>query len=463
MQHRPSILVVEDEAPMRDLIKKILRKKDYAVSEAKSVATAHSQLKEKTFDLILMDLTLPDGWGLDILDQISEEYRNRVIIVSGTGTVDMAVEAMRKGAYDFLTKPLDFKVLLVTVKKALEVNRKLDDFRILKDKLSDRSRIDRIVSRSRNMGEVIKKATECALSNKTILITGETGTGKELIARAIHHASERKQNPFITVNCSAIPINLAESELFGFDKGAFTGADKAYPGKFFLADRGTIFLDEIGDLSHSSQVKLLRLLQEHEYFPIGSDIPRFTDAHIIASTNRNIEELLESGQFRKDLYYRLDVHHVHIPPLREHRDDIPMLVDFFLEGAAEQYGKKKPTPPRELFVLLENYAFPGNIRELRAMIYNAVSAHTSGVLSMQSFRKVIDIKQKANQNFSGEMVPEEGWLRFLDPLPTLKQAERLLIREALKQSKGNQTIAAGLLGITRQTLINKLKKEPENE
>jgi transcriptional regulator with PAS, ATPase and Fis domain len=206
-------------------------------------------------------------------------------------------------------------------------------------------------------------------------------------------------------------------------------------------------------------VKLLRLLQEHEYFPIGSDIPRHTDAHVIASTNRDFEKLLESGQFRKDLFYRLDVHHVHIPPLREHPDDTLLLVHHFLEEAASCYNKKKPTPPRELFTLLENYPFPGNIRELRAMIYNAVSAHTSGVLSMQSFRKIIEGKQKNNRNFTEEMVPEDGWLRFPNPLPTLKQVEHLLIHEALKQAKGNQTIAAGLMGITRQTLINKLKKQ----
>jgi transcriptional regulator with PAS, ATPase and Fis domain len=209
-------------------------------------------------------------------------------------------------------------------------------------------------------------------------------------------------------------------------------------------------------------VKLLRLIQEHEYFPIGSDLSRHTDAHIITSTNRDIEELLESGQFRKDLYYRLDVHHVHIPPLRQHKDDIVLLLDYFLEEAAKCYEKKKPTPPPELLILLENYSFPGNIRELRAMIYDAVSAHTAGILSMKSFRKVIENKQKGNRDLSEEMMSGElHWLQSFNPLPSLKQAESILIREAMKQAKGNQTIAAQFLGITRQTLINKLKKRSE--
>lgn len=445
MKHRPSILVVEDEAPMRDLIKKILRKKDYAVSEAKSVATAHSQLTERTFDLILMDLTLPDGWGLDILDRISEEYRNRVIIVSGTGTVDMAVEAMRKGAYDFLTKPLDFKVLLVTVKKALQVNRELDDFRILKDKLSARSRIDRIVSRSRNMGEVIKKATECALSNKTILITGETGTGKELIARAIHHASERKQNPFITVNCSAIPINLAESELFGFDKGAFTGADKPYPGKFFLADKGTIFLDEIGDLHPEIQPKLLRVLESGEIFALKSTKPKHLDIRVIAATNRDLKNHNgEESQFRQDLYYRIQQVEIHIPPLRQRKADIIPLVEYFISVNNITCSRKINGIDKEARDLLLRYQWPGNVRELKNTVEEIMAFAADDKIKVEH----LPSRLLKHQDMS---VPEGAVM-------TLQELEKKYILRILNLTRFNVQKTARLLGIGRPALYRKIEK-----
>ena len=423
-----------------------------------------SLLKSRKFEIVLLDLTMPHITGEELLPLIVQDYpETPVIIITGDIEVETAVKCMQVGAFDYMVKPVEEKRLISGVKRGIDQNRLHRENMSLKHRFlygqpANPDAFSTIITRNSTMLSIIKYIDVIAGSPEPVLLTGETGAGKELFARAVYDAGRRKGD-FVPVNVAGLDDTIFSDTLFGHLKGAFTDAYQSRRGLIEQASGGTLFLDEIGDLSHSSQVKLLRLLQEHEYFPIGSDIPRFTDAHIIASTNRNIDELLESGQFRKDLYYRLDVHHVHIPPLREHRDDILLLVDFFLEGAAEQYGKKKPTPPRELFVLLENYSFPGNIRELRAMIYNAVSAHTSGVLSMQSFRKVIDIKQKANQNFSEEMMPEEGWLRFLDPLPTLKQAERLLIREALKQSKGNQTIAAGFLGITRQTLINKLKKE----
>lgn len=445
MKRRPSILVIEDETPMRDLIKKILRKKDYAVSEAKSVATARSQLTERTFDLILMDLTLPDGWGLDILEQISEEYRNRVIIVSGTGTVDMAVEAMRKGAYDFLTKPLDFKVLLVTVKKALQVNRELDDFRILKDKLNDRSRIDRIVSRSRNMGEAIKKAKECAQSNKTILITGETGTGKELIARAIHHASERKQNPFITVNCSAIPINLAESELFGFDKGAFTGADKSYPGKFFLADKGTIFLDEIGDLHPEIQPKLLRVLESGEIFSLKSTKPKHLDIRVIAATNRDLKNHEgEENQFRQDLYYRIQQVEIHIPPLRQRKADIIPLVEYFISVNNITCSKQIRGIDDEARDLLLRYQWPGNVRELKNTVEEIMAFAAGDMIKVEHLPSRLLKLQ--------EMTVPEG------SVMTLSELEKKYILRILNLTRFNIQKTARLLGIGRPALYRKIEK-----
>ena len=422
-------------------------------------------LKSRKFELILLDLTMPHFTGEELLPLIIQDYPEiPVIIITGDIEVETAVKCMQVGAFDYMVKPVEEKRLISGVKRAIDQNRLHRENKSLKEqflygKLSNPDAFSGIVTRNSTILSIMKYIEVIAGSPEPVLLTGETGVGKELMARAIYDVSRRRGN-FVPVNVAGLDDTIFSDTLFGHLKGAFTDAYQARSGLIEQAAGGTLFLDEIGDLNHSSQVKLLRLLQEHEYFPIGSDIPRYTDAHIIASTNRDIEELLDTGQFRKDLYYRLDVHHVHIPPLREHRDDIALLVEHFLEEAGECYGKKKPTPPPELYVLLENYSFPGNIRELRAMVYNAVSAHTSGVLSMQSFRKVID-KQKGNHGTGDALKPEEhGWHGCLDPFPTLKQMENLMIREAMKQAKGNQSIAARLLGITRQTLNNKLKSQP---
>lgn len=421
-------------------------------------------LKSGKFEIILLDLTMPYITGEELLPLIVQDYpETPVIIITGDIEVETAVRCMQIGAFDYMVKPVEEKRLISGIKRGVDRNQLYRENMNLKHqflygKLAHPDVFSNIITRNSTMISILKYIEVIANSPEPVFLTGETGVGKELFARAIYHVSQRKGN-FVPVNVAGLDDTIFSDTLFGHLKGAFTDAHQARKGLIEQASGGTLFLDEIGDLSHSSQVKLLRLIQEHEYFPIGSDISRHTDAHIITSTNRDIEKLLESDQFRKDLYYRLDVHHVHIPPLRRHKDDIVLLVDYFLEEAAKCYGKKKPTPPPELFILLENYSFPGNIRELRAMIYDAVSAHTSGILSMKSFRKVLDNKQKGNQDFSEEMMPGElRWLQSFNPLPSLKQAESVLIREAMKQAKGNQTIAAQLLGITRQTLINKLKK-----
>ncbi|MCP5107898.1 MAG: sigma-54-dependent Fis family transcriptional regulator [bacterium] len=422
-------------------------------------------LKSRKFEIILLDLTMPYITGEELLPLIIQDYPEiPVIIITGDIEVETAVKCMQVGAFDYTVKPVEEKRLISGVKRAIDRNRLHRENMQLKHQflygeLADPDVFSNIVTRNATMLSILKYIEVIAASPEPVLLTGETGVGKELFARAIYRVSRREGN-LVPVNVAGLDDTIFSDTLFGHLKGAFTDAYQSRRGLIEQASGGTLFLDEIGDLNHSSQVKLLRLLQEHEYFPIGSDIPRHTDANIIASTNRDLGELLETGQFRKDLFYRLDVHQVHIPPLREHKDDIPLLVEHFLEEAAERYEKKKPTPPRELFILLDSYPFPGNIRELRGMVYNAVSAHGSGVLSMQSFRKALESKQKGNRNFAEGVMPEEqGWLQVFNPLPTLKQAESLLIREALKQAKNNQTIAAQLLGITRQTLINKLKKQ----
>lgn len=424
-------------------------------------------LKSRKFEVILLDLTMPFITGEELLPLIVQDYPEiPVIIITGDIEVETAVRCMQIGAFDYMVKPVEEKRLISGIKRAVDRNQLYRENMNLKHqflygKLAHPEVFSNIITRNSTMISILKYIEVIANSPEPVFLTGETGVGKELFARAINLASRRKGN-FVPVNVAGLDDTIFSDTLFGHLKGAFTDAHQSRRGLIEQAAAGTLFLDEIGDLSHSSQVKLLRLIQEHEYFPIGSDISRHTDAHIITSTNRDIEKLLESGQFRKDLYYRLDVHHVHIPPLRQHKDDIVLLVDYFLEEAAKCYKKKKPTPPPELFILLENYSFPGNIRELRAMIYDAVSAHTSGVLSMKSFRKVIDNKQRGNQDLPEDMMSGDlHWLQSFNPLPNLKRAENLLIREAMKQSKGNQTIAAQILGITRQTLINKLKKQSE--
>jgi DNA-binding NtrC family response regulator len=383
-------------------------------------------LKSRKFEIILLDLTMPYITGEELLPLVVQDYPEiPVIIITGDIEVETAVRCMRIGAFDYMVKPVEEKRLISGIKRAIDCNRLHRENMNLKHqflygKLTHPEVFSHIITRNSTMTSILKYIEVIANSPEPVFLTGETGVGKELFARAIYLASRRKGN-FVPVNVAGLDDTIFSDTLFGHLKGAFTDAHQSRRGLIEQAAGGTLFLDEIGDLSHSSQVKLLRLIQEHEYFPIGSDISRHTDAHIITSTNRDIEKLLESGQFRKDLYYRLDVHHVHIPPLRRHKDDIVLLVDYFLEEAAKCYEKKKPTPPPELFILLENYSFPGNIRELRAMIYDAVSAHASGILSMKSFRKVLNNKQKGTRDLSEDMVSGElHWLQSFNPLPTLK-------------------------------------------
>jgi transcriptional regulator with PAS, ATPase and Fis domain len=297
-----------------------------------------------------------------------------------------------------------------------------------------------------------------------VLITGETGVGKELVARAVHELSGR-QGEFVPLNVAGVDDALFSDTLFGHKRGGFTGADRDRRGMIEQAAAGTIFLDEIGDLGLESQVKLLRLLQEGKYYPIGSDVPKLSDARIVVATNRDIADMQQRDEFRKDLYYRLQTHYIHIPPLRERKEDIPLLAERFLAKSAEQLDKKKPTPPRELATLLGTYHFPGNVRELEGMVFDAVSRHQSGVLSMESFREKIGhdqtIRTAEPEAQESLPVPEDKRLLFPEQLPTLKETEQMLIAEALERADGNRTIAAQLLGLSRRALSNRLSRARE--
>ena len=416
---------------------------------------------KQDFGVIVLDILMPYVSGSELLPMIVWDFPDiPIIMITAINEVETAVECMRNGAFDYVVKPVDDERLIVTVKRAVEWRALRNENTLLKqyllsDKLEHPEAFSTIITRSAAMRSIFQYVEAMAGTALPVLITGETGVGKELIARAIHALSGRT-GEFVPVDVAGVEDSLFSDTLFGHKRGAFTGADRDREGLIEQASGGTLFLDEIGDLGVGSQVKLLRLLQEGKYYPIGSDIPKLTDARIVVATHRDIASMQETGQFRKDLYYRLQAHHTHIPPLRERRDDIPLLVEHFLQGASKTLGKEKPTLPRELSTLLGTYPFPGNIRELQGMIFDAVSRHRSGVLSMETFRDKIAHRTSAHP--TTQVSEADAQIVFPDSLPTLKEAEQLLIAEALKRSDGNQAIAAQMLGLTRRALNNRLSR-----
>jgi DNA-binding NtrC family response regulator len=428
-------------------------------------------LANHEIECILLDVIMPYISGSELLPELREKFPEvPVIIITGVDEVETAVDCMKKGAWHYMVKPVEKSHLMSHVKQLIELNSMKRQYtqlrrRFFSDRLNNPQAFKEIITNDAKMKSIFQYIEVIAPSPEPVLITGETGVGKELIARAIHKLSNRKGD-FVAVNVAGVDDNIFSDTLFGHEKGAFTDAVRARAGMIQTASAGTLFLDEIGDLSTASQVKLLRLLQEYEYFPLGSDIPRYTDVRVILATNIDIKALSESGLFRKDLYHRICVHRVHVPPLRERPDDIPLLVDHFLHGTSETFKKKKPFVPVELFPLLRTYRFPGNIRELRTMVLEAVSSSKSSMLSLKPFREAIG----NNDGNSGESLDLERFrvdpgslVTFSHNLPTLRQVEELLIAEALERSGGNQTIAAQILGISRQALNNRLQRKRQVE
>ena len=423
-------------------------------------------LAGREVEVILLDLRMPGITGQQLLPLITRDHPQiPVIVVTAADDVDTAVKCMQQGAFDYLVKPVEKNRLIACVLRAIkirELQRENSRLRahVLFDKLEHPEAFDAIITNSGAMRSVFQYVEAIAVSSQPVMITGETGVGKELVAKAIHRLS-RSSGSFVPINLAGLDESVFADTLFGHKKGAFTGADQARRGLVEQAGEGTLFLDEIGDLGAEMQVKLLRLLQEGEYFPLGSDIAKRSEARVVVATNQDLHVLQESGRFRRDLYYRLCSHHVHICPLRDRVEDIAPLVDHFLEEAAGELGKKKPTPPDELIDLLSSYHFPGNVRELRAMVWEAVTHHRFGKLSLAAFKAHID---KARTFPAGEAAsaPVSGpnhLIAFFERLPTLKQAEKLLIAEALKRANNNQAVAAMHLGISRQALNRRLKKE----
>jgi DNA-binding NtrC family response regulator len=414
--------------------------------------------------MVILDLFMPHVPGIELLPRLVQAHPEvPVVVVTAAQDVETAVSCMREGAFDYLVKPVEESRLVSAVRHALEVRslrNQLGALRssLMRRQLRNRDAFAHIVTCDRRMEAIFQYIEAIADSREPVLITGETGTGKELIVQAIHRIS-RVEGELVTVNVAGLDDNLLSDTLFGHVRGAFSGADSAREGLIAKAAGGTLFLDEIGDLNAVSQVKLLRLLQDHKYYALGSDLQRLSEARVIAATNQPVHKRMSSGKFRQDLYFRLSSHPIEIPALRHRPDDIPLLLQHFIEEAATSMNRQAPAPPEELITLLAVYDFPGNVRELRAMIYNAVAQHHGGpVLSMETFRDVVQKgRREADSQWEMPNQDDAPALAIRGRFPTLKAAERFLEDEAMRRAKGNQGIAATLLGITRQSLNRRLK------
>jgi len=424
-------------------------------------------LAKQKIGVILLDLLMPHLSGEELLSLISRDYPEiPIIIITGVREVETAVQCMRANAYDYLVKPVDEDRLLNAVHRAIEYREMKEEIRFLKrgffpDQLENPDYFKNIITQNKEMLSIFHYIEAVAPSSQPVLISGETGSGKESIAEAIHKCSKR-QGDLIKISIAGLDDTVFSDTLFGHTKGAFTGADSPRKGLVEKAYNGSLFLDEIGDLDFKSQIKLLRLIQEKEFFPLGSDEPKRSHARIVVATNKNLDELVKKNQFRKDLFYRLNSHKITIPPLRERLDDLLILVDHFVDLAAEEFDKGEIEIPRQLPALLAAFEFPGNIRELKAMIFDAVARSQSGTLNLELFSRHIKSNRQEGGFSSNSMATTSGGhFASLYKLPTVKQATEMLISEALKRANGNKTIAAQLLGITRQTIVKYTKQNEE--
>ena len=438
------VLVVEDEEKLRRVVELQLASAGFEVDKA---ATAEEGVKVvDRADLVLTDLRLPNMDGLGLLALIRRQNAQvPVVVMTAYGSIETAVECMKAGATDFLLKPFSLDHLMQVVHKALEVRALRDENRQLKEELGRRYEYDNIIGRSEPMQEIFATIERVAPTRATVLLAGESGVGKDLIARAIHFHSPRRDRPLVKINCTAIPENLMESELFGYEKGAFTGAVTSKPGKFEQADTGTVFLDEIGDVPGPIQVKLLRILQEREFERLGSNVTRHTDVRIIAATNQDLRAALEQGTFREDLYYRLNVVPLNIPPLRERKQDIPFLANHFIRKLAADSGSAVESITDAAMERLMAYHWPGNVRELENVIERSL------VLCRGSQLDAGDVLLE-----SAPRPRSQNGQHFLPEGLTLDQYEQELIREALRRADGNKSHAARLLGLTRNALRYRL-------
>lgn len=443
------ILVVDDDSSLRRVMKLQLEEAGYQVSLAHDGSEAWSILQEFQPQLVITDLRMPTT-GLELLGTIMKEgLQTTVIVITAFGTIESAVEAMKLGAYDYVTKPIDFDALVLVVHRAMERQSLLEEVRSLRSALDQRYGFESIVGNSKALLRVLDQAARVAQRDATILIQGETGTGKELIARAIHHNSRRHNRPFVAINCGAIPRDLVESELFGYARGAFTGALASKAGRIELADGGTLFLDEVGELPLEAQVKLLRVLQEGELAKLGESAPVKVDVRVIAATHRDLSAMIEDATFREDLYYRLAVVPLKVPPLRERREDIPGLMEALQQRIRLRHGLAEIRLSSTVHQHLISYTWPGNVRQLENILERLMLLASGDAITADDLPEEL-ISPSASSAVLWPRLPEEGL--------SLEGIERELISRALEKFKGNQTQAARYLDISRRTLIYRMEK-----
>ena len=444
---KSTVLVVEDEEKLRRVVELQLKTAGFEVEQA---GTAEEALKlADRADVIVTDLRLPGISGLELLASLRrQDSHTPVIVMTAFGTIETAVDAMKAGAVDFLPKPFSLDHLMTVVNKALELRTLRDENRELRAELGQRYEFDNMVGRSDAMREIFGTVERVAPTRATVLLCGESGVGKDLIARAIHHHSPRDGRPFVKINCTTLPENLMESELFGYEKGAFTGANTTKPGKFEQADTGTVFLDEIGDVPASVQVKLLRILQEREFERLGSNKTRHIDVRVLAATNVDLRAALEQGTFREDLYYRLNVLPINIPPLRERKEDIPFLADHFVKKLRKDLGTPVQSISEAAIQRLREYHWPGNVRELENVMERSMVLAAGSVLEAADIKLDLAAKPRL-AGFADGFLPEGM---------TLDEYERSIIREALHRADGSKSQAARLLGLTRNALRYRLSQ-----
>ncbi|MCK4893927.1 MAG: sigma-54-dependent Fis family transcriptional regulator [Calditrichia bacterium] len=447
---KTSILIVDDEMDALDLMEELFIKHGYETYTASNGVEALNQIREIEPDIVISDMVMPEMDGIKLLDMMSKKHPDiAVIMITAHGTIETAVETMKKGARDYILKPLRLDEILAKVERISQLKSLMKENQYLRDKLSQKYNFNNIIGKNRKMLELFDLINDIAKTNSTILITGDSGTGKELIANALHFNSDRVKKPFVKVNCGVLAENLLESELFGHVKGAFTGAIKDKLGRFEISHGGSIFLDEIGDISPNMQLKLLRVLQEGEFERVGSTETIKVDVRIIAATNRDLASLMMKGEFRQDLYYRLNVIPLEVPPLRERKDDIPLLVTHFLDKYNKQFNKKIEVIEDDAMKYLQNYTWPGNIRELENLIERSVVLNKTGKLSFKDFPSYV-IQREDELEIQ---IPTDGLLTDI-----VDTYERRIILRALKENNFNKLRTAEKLGIHRSTFMSKLKK-----
>ena len=448
MSRKPNkVLLIDDDESLNKVLSYQLSQMGFDVTSVTDGKSGEQNFKSQNFEIVITDLQLPDMTGIELVEKFRDKDKNVIlIIITAFGTVENAIEAVRLGADDYLTKPFGKETLRFVIEKAIRLRQLEHENIALKSELLDKYDFSNIIAKSSAMEDVLKLTGRVAESDAAVLIQGESGTGKELIARAIHYNSPRKEKPLIIVNCPSIPENLMESEIFGHMRGAFTGALKDRKGKFELADKSTIFLDEIGDLKGDLQARLLRVLQEKEFERVGDSKPLKVDVRVVAATNKNLEELVKDGSFREDLFYRLNVVTILLPPLRDRKDDIPFLADYFVK----KHSKDKPGKiTDEALEILLNYSWQGNVRELENTIERAIVISRDGKITPEYLQPII-LKSKKKSIQAKEDILQENL--------SLNEIEQLVIKNALEKSGGNQTKAAELLGIPRHVLIYRIKK-----